>query len=330
MKKKLRFSFLIFCSLAGFSQNYQVIDQKVRTYPAFESLSDLGIRIQNDFAADSLRVRAAFIWVTDNMAYGRNTAGSDGLNMHVRYSSERDREEAIYDLVELRIAQAFRKKMGVCIDYSLFLNALFEQFGLPSKIITGVVKTEIEDIQGEEKLRNHSWNAVQLNGRWRLMDATWAAGFSDPETGRFVKKYLDHYYFTDPSDFIRHHFPVKEEWQLLEQPVDATSFFSAPIFLPDYCEEDIHLSSQTSGILTLAEGEENYLYFDRLPDIHLMHYTINGDGEFRRMAFKKGEGAGYISKIKLRKRFNREYDYLTIYMNNTPILNFRIREALAQ
>jgi hypothetical protein len=169
---------------------------------------------------------------------------------------------------------------------------------------------------------------VQLHGEWKLMDATWAAGYIDTASDRFVRKYFDHYFFTDPADFAQHHLPANEEWQLLERPVDASAFFNAPIFLPEFCEKGIRLSSRTSGILTLSEEQENVIYFDRLPREHLMHYTIDGAGEYRRLGFKKGEDNTYSSKIRLKKRFNRPYETLTVYLNDEPILNFRIQEEM--
>jgi len=330
MLKKLLYPSLLLLTLAVYAQKMESIDRKVRAYPEFASLRDVGIRIQNDFKNDSLRIRAAFIWVTTNISY----ATYDGLiksKFHlISYSNEEEKQEAIQRIVSRKIEAAFRIKQGLCIDYALMLNALLEQFGLPSKVITGIAKTEIKKLDSLPTYRNHSWNAVQLNGKWKLMDPTWAAGYVDSDNGRYVHAYDEHYYFTDPTDFSRHHLPTREEWQLLEHPIDAATFFNAPIFLPEYCEKGIRLSDRTSGILTLSEERENYIYFDKLPKEHLMHYTIDGSGEFRRMGFKKDTLNGYTSKIHLRRRFNRPYESLTVYMNNEPILHFKIQDPLNQ
>lgn len=328
MYKKLLFVVLFFSAAGLYSQSLPEVDRRVAGYPHFSSLKDLGIRIQNDFDSDSLRIRAAFMWVANNIRYERIRQANEPDKHRITYSSESEKEEAIEELVWFKINKAFRLRKGVCIDYSLMLNALFEQFGLSSKIITGIVKTKIEEIKGTPSYSNHSWNAVQLKGQWRLMDATWAAGFVDTATGQFVRNFSDHYFFTDPSDFIRHHLPSNEEWQLLDKPVDPATFFAAPIYLPDYCGKDIRLSSRTKGILSMAERDENYIYFDRLPADHLLYYTINGRGEIRRMGLRRVKENAYVSKIRLRKRFNRSYDYLTIYLNDDPILNFRIEENL--
>ncbi len=329
MYKKLLFTILLL-SISGLqSQTFNDVDRKVGLYPPFSSLWDLGIRIQNDFESDSLRVRAAFIWLAHNITYGRTTRDESTKQHRITYSSEAEKEEAIDELVWVKINRAFSNKKGVCIDYSLMLNALFEQFGLASRVVTGVVKTKIEEIEGDPSYSNHSWNAVQVGGKWQLMDATWAAGFTDPATGRFIRSYSDHYFFTAPSDFIRHHLPSRKEWQLLDQPVEPETFYAAPIYLPEFCKTEVVLSPRTNGILSISGGEDNTIYFDRLPAYHVMHYTINGNEEFRRMGFRKVGKNAYTSRIKLRKRFNRKYDYLTVYMNDKPILNFRIDDKVA-
>lgn len=304
------------------------VDQKVLRYPNFTSINDLGIRIQNDFPADSLRIRAAFIWVTHNIGYDYKGELRKSSREKIAYSNEIEKEYAIDQLVWRKINRAFAHRLGVCIDYSLILNAIFEQFGLASKIITGVAKTEIKQHDGTHDFRNHSWNAVQLNGTWRLMDATWASGYTDVARNVFVRDYNDHYFFTEPSDFIRHHMPANAEWQLLEDPVDPVTFFNSPIFLPEYCEKGIQLSTRTSGILTLAEEQVNYIYFDQLPREHYMYYTIDGTNEIRRMGLRKDQNQAYSSKIRLRKRFKRSYETLTIYMNHEPILSFKIEDDL--
>jgi transglutaminase/protease-like cytokinesis protein 3 len=325
--KKLLLVFLLL-TLSGHAQMSGEVDRKVLLYPEFSSLNDLGIRIQNDFGTDSLRVRAAFIWVAHNIGYDYKGELRNPNREKIAYSNEEEKHDAVNQLVWRKINRAFQFKRGVCIDYSLILNALFEQFRIPSKIIAGVAKTEIKQLDGAPAFRNHSWNAVQVGGFWRLMDPTWASGSIDVTRDAFVRNYNDHYFYTEPSDFIRHHLPANEEWQLLETPVDPVTFFNSPIFLPEYCEKGIELSTRTSGILTLAEEQVNYIYFDQLPREHLMYYTIDDSDEKRRMGLRKEGNKTYSTKIRLRKRFNRSYETLTVYMNHMPILSFKIQEEL--
>jgi len=330
MFKKLLYTSLLLLSVSLCAQATNEVDRRVRAYPDFKSLRDVGIRIQNDFETDSLRIRAAFVWITSNITYAKDGNISGTQLERIAYTNAEEKNDAIQDIVWHKIDAAFRLKQGVCIDYTLMLNALFEQFGLVSKVVTGIAKTEIRKLESRPTYKNHSWNAVQLHGRWKLLDPTWAAGYIDSESGQYIRQYDDHYFFTEPIDFVRHHLPSNEEWQLLSQPVDAETFFGAPIYLPEFCEKGIRLSTRTSGILTLSEEQQNYIYFDKLPKEHLMHYSIDGSDEYKRMGLKKVAHDHYISRIRLRRRFNRPCESLTVYMNHEPILHFRIQEGIRQ
>ena len=70
---------------------------------------------------------------------------------------------------------------------------------------------------------NHAWNVVYLNDSWWLLDATWGAGYVS-ETKEFIKQYSEHYFLTNPEQFIYDHFPVDLNWQLLERMIPITKF----------------------------------------------------------------------------------------------------------
>ena len=321
--KILFFTFFLFAS-SLYSQNYEAVDNRVRNYPRFNSITDLGYRIMNDFPKDVHRVRAAFIWLSHNIAYGNPDKAAPNYYTKIKYSSPEERDKQIYDFVFSKIDRSFQARTGVCIDYSLMLNALLEQFGLPTKVISGIAKSDIKDIGGEQLFKNHSWNAVRIDGEWKLMDATWAAGYIEERSRKFVRSYLDHYYFTAPSAFILNHFPLKQEWQLIDKPIDMASFLGTPIFMPDYFKKGIVLSPKTKGTLITKTIGSNFLYFDMLPDNHVMHYRLNGSDEFKRMGFKKLNEKAYTSKIRVKGNLKKKLNYLTVYHDYEPILNFKI------
>jgi len=323
---KVLFFVLFLWASTLFSQNYERVDSRVKSYPRFHSVTDLGYRIMNDFPDETHRVRAAFIWLTHNIAYGKPGNLARKHYRKIKYSSIEERDEQIYDFVYSKIDISFKARTGVCIDYSLMLNALLEQFKLPSKVISGIAKTDVKDIGGENLFKKHSWNAVRIEGEWKLMDATWAAGYVEKRSRKFVRSYLDHYFFTAPSAFVLSHFPSKQEWQLTDVPVNMASFLGSPIFMPDYFKKGIVLSPKTKGtLITKAQGT-NFLYFDALPANHVMHYRLNDSNEFIRMGFKRLNEKAFKSKIRVKKNLKKELNYLTVYHDYQPILNFIIEK----
>jgi hypothetical protein len=81
---------------------------------------------------------------------------------------------------------------------------------------------------------NHAWNAVWLDNKWHLLDATWDAGAVDRRTRQFVRNTKDFQYFLgDPGYFITSHFPSDARWQLQDRRIDFAEFLSFARIPPD-------------------------------------------------------------------------------------------------
>jgi transglutaminase/protease-like cytokinesis protein 3 len=75
---------------------------------------------------------------------------------------------------------------------------------------------------------NHGWNAVKINDKWELVDATWGSGGSTIEDGKevYISELDLRYLFADPKSFVIDHFPQQARWQLMEKPISKRTFFS--------------------------------------------------------------------------------------------------------
>ncbi|UYV65934.1 Hil [Cordylochernes scorpioides] len=86
----------------------------------------------------------------------------------------------------------------------------------------------------DQRFRN-SWNAVYVAGGWRFVQCNWGARHlvNAREVPRGAHEglryeYDDHYFLTDPRDFIHEFFPLQPEWQLLEEPLTLRNFEDLP------------------------------------------------------------------------------------------------------
>lgn len=317
--------FIFFLTSICFSQDYFQIDSKVKNYPEFSSLTNLSIRIKNDFDSNSERVRAAFTWIVSNIKYDESLDTFFAPKPNLVYLTERGRNNQIQKNSGKRITKAFRSKKGTCIEYSLLLHELCLDFGVGSLIIKGIAKTEIRNFKGEQLFKNHSWNVVKLDGEWKFIDTTWASAYISPTSKEIVRENAEHYFFTSPSVLIKTHFPADADWQLLTPLVDVGSFFKAPIFFPGYFTKGIILASNTDGLLRLSDDNEFHIRFKKLPNKSNMSFWVSETSELKKMRLKKTGKNEYIVESKLTKKSLEKEDLVLIW-DNEPILAFKIQK----
>ncbi len=117
-----------------------------------------------------------------------------------------------------------RSRSSVCEGYARLAEALGTAMGLQVQVVPGWSKgygfTAGQRFDGPT---NHAWNAVRIDGQWRLMDPTWGAGYLDQST-RFVRRFQEHYFLTPPDAFVFDHLPQDPQWQLLERPISAAEY----------------------------------------------------------------------------------------------------------
>ncbi|CAL8287834.1 unnamed protein product [Gadus morhua 'NCC'] len=153
------------------------------------------------------RLRAIWVWLCHNIEY--DVSGYLGQSKML-YSPE----------------EVIAAGKGVCSGYASLCLKMCREVGLQCQEVSGYGKgvghrpgQSLRDVRS-----NHMWNAVLLGGQWFLMDACWGAGHMDMQHKSFVKEFNDFYFLTDPEDFVESHFPDKERWQLLDQPISREEF----------------------------------------------------------------------------------------------------------
>ena len=116
---------------------------------------------------------------------------------------------------ETTLENIFIQKKAVSVVYYKLFRKLLSCMGYPeSKIkdITGIFKGS-KYSPFVEPVINHIWSAVEINGKWCLIDTAFDAEGSD--------KY---YLCMTPKCFVRNHFPQDPEYQFLENPISFETF----------------------------------------------------------------------------------------------------------
>ncbi|XP_021342305.1 uncharacterized protein LOC110442821 [Mizuhopecten yessoensis] len=215
------------------SVDFKTIDKFASNVPPtllfgsfWDLIEHLVMAVNFDVLDDMYRARALFSWMT---SYNVNNIDTDVIPP----------EDSPLDY--------FTKIRWDFGDHAHLLYALCLMAKLPCVIINGVTKHGGYNIGDpiDKKLHGSRWNAVLINGEWRLIDVYWAISTVD-DGGKHDKIYVDFdgninvhstvkdnesvqrmneaFFIADPENLIYTHFPDDPQWQLLSQPITLKQF----------------------------------------------------------------------------------------------------------
>ena len=175
---------------------------------------------------DLVRARAIYRWVTRHIDY--DVAGFRSGD-YGDWSAE----------------GTLRRRMSVCEGYSRLTQALGTAMGLRVEVVKGWSKGySYASGQRFDGPINHSWNAVQIDGRWHLMDPTWGGGYLD-ERQQYVRDFQEQYFLTPPDAFVFDHLPADPRWQFLDRPLSMAEFADLVYLRPMFFQTGLRLASNT-------------------------------------------------------------------------------------
>lgn len=179
---------------------------------------------------ESIASVAKYLAAQDDDPFGRVKALHDYVADRVAY----DVPALTNGIPPQNAEKIFRERLGVCSGYARLLVALGEAVGIRVAYVVG----DSRDADGEIGGGGHAWNAVEIEGRWYLLDATWNAGFVGDT---FTKRYTSDYLFTPPQVFGIDHFPEEERWQLRREAISRGEFMRQPVLRPRFYKEGFQL-----------------------------------------------------------------------------------------
>lgn len=242
--------------------NYAQADTLAKHVEYHGDINSLAHQLTKPFADDILKARAIFMWITNNIAYDYkyyNRHADSGQDPVIFDCPSDDSlacviKEKVWE--NAYINKALDHKKAVCQGYAMLFKRMCEIAGLHAEVIPGYTRTEYYEVGTPGEL-DHAWNALQLNGKYYLLDPTWAAGYcgqyDDGRLKSFVQDFNEYYWLSPPEEFAKNHFPEDSKWVLL--PKFTKELFAAnPYYEPGYVA-DIHLVTPASGIIKAKRGD---------------------------------------------------------------------------
>jgi transglutaminase-like putative cysteine protease len=125
------------------------------------------------------------------------------------------------------------QRKAVCEGFASLFEDLARQSGLNVKSIAGYAKG-YSTVRGHRFDKpNHMWSAVQINGDWQMVDATWGAGYV--ADGKYIKTLSEAFFLVPPEQFVFSHLPAESSWQLQRTPrLTQAEFEALPPVQPNF------------------------------------------------------------------------------------------------
>lgn len=187
------------------TEKFKIVDQYIlKMKRRNKPVPVLAKEITDPFTSEEEKVRALFIWITNNI-------GFDCITYHNKKTPQGNFSYKTPEELEIKLNKYYynyamlvlRNKKGVAEGYSILFREMCKSIGIKCELVEGRASENKDKIKKLRKRNsfstNHTWNKVQINGVWYYLDVTWASGYCDKPVKKFFKKY-NAYYFLTPTD----------------------------------------------------------------------------------------------------------------------------------
>ncbi|XP_034190102.2 peptidase hillarin isoform X1 [Osmia lignaria lignaria] len=245
-----------------------------------KTFTDLVRQLVSRCGSDIEKARTIFRWITvknlNTMQFDENLRGDTpmGLLRGIKHGTE---------------------------SYHVLFKRLCSYAGLHCVVIKGYSKSAgyQPGVCFEDNRFRNSWNAVYVAGAWRFVQCNWGArhlvnakevprpGQPKAKNDSLRYEYDDHYFLTDPREFIYEFFPLQEEWQLLKQPISLKDFEELPfvrslffrygLYFPDTNTNAVMYTDST-GAATVRIAMPAHMQSSLIFHYNLKFYDNDGDG----------------------------------------------------
>ena len=300
------------------AQDFTKVDNTVKAYPKFSDPDKLAVQVSADFKQDDLKARAIFTWIALNVKYDLAAYGINRQPVGFSYSTQEEKIAKQKIMREDLALKTIRSKKAVCEGYSTLFAVVADKAGLEAVIIPGTSKSHPAHIGKGPGASDHAWNAVKINGEWKLLDTTWASGVVTGEKPAFVFKFNDGYFFAEPDVFFLNHFPDDKQWLLTKKTGD--DFANLPLYYGNYLMGDYEFLTPHTGSFTDSNYNVIPFKIKNLKQGDVVHYAFSKDRKILQAKPVVSNGVTSFD-VPLDKNSNGT---LTIYINQKSVVAYRI------
>ncbi|KAJ2319988.1 hypothetical protein IWW52_001640 [Coemansia sp. RSA 2704] len=173
------------------------------------------MHVGRPFSRPIERARAAFTWVASNIQYDTSAAAS---------TAEFEQHEAPAAVLQRRRSRG--------PGFAYLFDAMMSALGIEAHTVRGYLRQPLDACQGAVlPAANHVWNAVCLDGEYRIVDTACAAR-SHPLNAE--SKTDTWFFLAPPREAIFTHFPLAAQDQFVDPVVPLPVFWMLPYARPAF------------------------------------------------------------------------------------------------
>lgn len=203
------------------------------------------------YRSDVQRLRAIFTWITEIICWEEDFEGDDQVDTR-------------------RIIQ---QKRACAKEFAVLVSEMCSAVGLHCEVVRGYLKTPGEIPETNMLPRpNHWWNAVSVDGEWRMMDCC-LGNPSNPKRALYSSVgsgSADFWYFlTRPTELCWTHMPEHHEHQHICPPVAHEILLNLPCACPPYFINDLQMFDYNTCLTRIEDLEMVHVKFNVPADVEI-------------------------------------------------------------
>ena len=249
--------------------NLQLVDKSARFVNSLPPMANSASLAQGyvcrPYRSDVQRLRAIFTWVSEKVAWEEDFEG------------------------EVDSRRVIQMRRGCSEEVAVLVSEMCLSVGLHAEIVRGYLKSPGEPIECDSDPRpNHWWNAVIVDGCWRIMDCSLASP-TNPKRGRYSstgsQTAENGFFLVRPMESCYTHIPSNFEQQHICPPIAPDVLLALPCACPPYFRNNIELVDYDTSLLRIENLELVHIQFTVPADIECVaevesnSYTRDADGD---------------------------------------------------
>jgi hypothetical protein len=293
-------------------------------YTALKNLPVLTHNLTFHLDSDVEKFRAIYKWVCFNIE------GDYGFYMKTTRKRKKFKNDSLAftnwnkTLQKKVFKQLVDNQKTICSGYAYLIKELAALSGIECEIVNGYSRSPSSQI-GELGVANHSWNAVKLNNKWYLVDATLASGFFNVDENKFVKNYNDGYFLASSEQFSKSHFPLDSKWLFLDEAIDSNQFVNGPMVYGSSFKYGVVPMSPNTLQIEVLKNETIPFQLKILNDISLDHVQLTLSDGVNKKVLNKDDFTLKNGVLQLYYKFKTRGHYnVHVLMNDEVIASYAV------